>query len=370
MPAPLRVLLVAPFGGARWTSISAYANGIAAWESGEVSFDVAEAPWWNPPSLLEGAGRKWWREGAVRKAAAGHYDVVHLTDQALGHHARRFNRQAVMVTCHDLMPFAVPRYYRTRIEGTVKRAFLRHSIAGMLTADRIVAVSDYTAGELRRLHRVPAGRLSVVPNMVRPAFRPVEDAEDVLARAGITLPRRPRVLSVGHAGPYKGLESLLEALAMPGLGAATLVRVGSRLTSRQSGLATTVGVAPRIAELGRLPDDLLAAVYSSCDVLAQPSIAEGFGVPVIEAMACGLPVVVSAGGALPEVAGDAGLIVTLDRPHHAGSLATALGQVCYAGDATTEARREGGLRRAQAFAPEAVMPRLLDAYRAAIANRG
>jgi glycosyltransferase involved in cell wall biosynthesis len=300
---------------------------------------------------------------------AGEYDVVHLTDQALGHHVRRFSRQPVVVTCHDLMPFTVPRYYHNRLESVVKRGFLRHSIGGMVKADRIVAVSEYTASEIERLPQLGAERVTVVPNIVRPVFHPVDDAEAALGDAGIQLPPRPRVLSVGHAGPYKGLEFLLRALATRDLTGASLVRVGSRLTKRQRRLAASLGVISRITELGRLPDELLAAAYSACDVLAQPSIAEGFGVPVIEGMACGLPVVVSDGGALPEVVGAAGVVVPWEGASDPGLFHARFAAAAREALVEPPGRGQLGLGRAACFTPDVVVPRLLDVYRAAIASR-
>lgn len=353
-----RVLLVAPFGGARWVSISAYAGAIAA-NAGGVAFETVEAPWWNPPSLLEGARERWWREPRF----ARDYDVVHLTDHALGHHVRRFRARPVVVTCHDLMPFAIEGYFGSRREAVLKRAFLRHSIAGMLRADRILAVSEYTAGEIVRLHGVDRSRISVVPNMVRPVFAPVAQAETAV---GVPLPAGPRILSVGHSRPYKNLELLIAALASPRLRGTSLVRVGGRLTASQLALARRLGVDRRIHELGRLPDAALAAAYSACHVLAQPSLAEGFGVPVVEAMACGLPVVTSDGGALPEVGAGAALVSPLSSGPE--GLASALAGIIDS-PALAEELRAKGLGRAARFRPEVVLPQLFEAYGAAMATR-
>lgn len=364
MPGGHRVLVVGPLEGTRWRSITGLSATLAD-ELAHSGLDVstATAPWWNPPSVLDGARARWWRQTGIREAHQGKFDVVHLTDHALGHHVNGFaGRSRVVVTCHDVMPFSLPGYHRSRAERFFKRAFLRRSLAGLRHADRVIAVSEFTARELTQLLDLPQGLVTVVPNMVRRVFRPMDraHAEDTVATAGLTLPRGPRVLSVGHAGPYKNLEFLLRVMAEPGLREATLVRVG-RLTDPQRALAKELGVWERTRLAGPLSDETLAALYCAADVLAQPSRAEGFGLPVVEAMACGLPVVVSDGGALPEVAGDGGMVVPLGGALAVERFAEALEGLI----SDTRLRgqfRSLGLARAAAFHPDRVVPRLVEVY--------
>ncbi|MGH2632690.1 MAG: glycosyltransferase family 4 protein [Tepidiformaceae bacterium] len=360
------VLLVRPLPGPRWLSVSRYADEIFV-HGGltGASLTVVEAPWWNPASVVAGAGARWWRQTAVRGAARGDFDVVHLTDHALGHHVRRFAGAHTLVTCHDVMPWFLPGYFASRGEGLLKRGFLRRSVHGMLAADHILCVSSTTAADLVRIFDYDPARISVVPNVIDDVFEPNGAAVGELSSAGIALPGGPRILSVGHSGPYKGLELLIAALAEPSLAGAWLVRAGAPLTSAQRGLASRLGVEARITQLGRVDDPTLARLYGASDVLAQPSRYEGFGIPLVEAMACGLPVVCSDGGALPEVAGGAARIVPLTASDGDDSraFATALAEVIE-NHGVRAALRTAGLERACRFRPGNVMPELGRVYAA------
>lgn len=364
MPGGQRVLVVGPLQGPRWRSITGVSDTLAD-ELARAGTQVARAsaPWWNPTSLLDGLRARWWRQPGIQGARDGEFDVIHLTDHALGHHAGGFAGKArVVVTCHDVMPFTLPGYHRSARERVVKQAFLRHSLAGFRRADRVIAVSEFTAREATRLLDLPPHLVTVVPNMVRRVFRPMERAvaEAALATAGLVLPSGPRVLSVGHAGPYKNLEFLLRVMAQPGLRQVTLIRVG-RLTERQRALATDLGVAERIVYAGGVSDEALTALYGAVDVLAQPSRAEGFGLPVIEAMACRLPVVVSDCGALPEVVGDAGIVVPLGGEAAVERFAEAV-EGLMSNARLRDQFRGLGLVRAATFHPDRVVPRLVEVY--------
>ena len=368
MSSVRRVLLVQPQSGARWRSITAYAESLRALlEDAGPEVATAEAPWFNPPSVIEGLRSRWTAQPNVQRAAEGAFDLVHLTDHALAHHVGRFARNAaVVVTCHDLMPFTTPGYYAPGPEGPLKRLFLRRSIAALKQADITVAVSEFTSGEAERFAQVPRERILVVPNVVRAGFVPMErsTAEARLAEAGVRLGQRKRVLSVGNDRAYKNLPALLEAMAQPELAACELVRVGP-LTKEDRARIERLGLSRRLFVVDGLDDSLLGALYVACDVLAQPSLAEGFGIPVIEAMACGLPVVVSDGGALPEVAGQAAAVVQLAGEDFTGRLAAALRTALDIPDDWVAA----GQTRARGYSAEAVTPRLLAAYEAAFARR-
>ncbi len=367
MPFNGRVLLVGPLAGSRWRSISHYTATLAeALRAAGVEVDTVAAPWFNPPSVARGLRARWWRQPLVQAALRGEFAVVHLTDQALAHHVRRFRPHApVVVTCHDLMAFEVPGYFHGRFEGALKRAFLRRPFASLKQADAVIAVSKYTAGAIERRRAAPRERVHTIPNIVRPVFRPMprDEAEAAVAAAGIVLPRSPRLLSVGHAGGYKNLEALITALSLEGARDANLIRVGG-LQRHHYRLARELGVRDRIVLRPGIDDGALAALMNACDILVQPSLAEGFGLPVAEAMACGLRVITSDGGALPEVAGDGGAVFARDgtaglraAEHDAQAIASLIPVA--RDDAELAAR---AVARAAAFASASVVPQFIELY--------
>lgn len=358
MTSVRRVLLIEPFEGARWRSISAYADALRETLSlAGIEVESAQAPWFNPPSILTGWRKRWWRQPAILEARHGRFDVVHLVDHGLAQHARRFRRVgAVVTTCHDVMPFTVPGYYASRREALLKRAFLRPSYRSLAKAHTVIAVSRYTASELERKF-APHVPIAVVPNVLRQGFGK-EPAEG-------SLPTET-VLSVGNDRAYKNLPALIEAMARPALAHIHVDRVGPPLEGRTLELARRLGIDRRIRYRSAPDDAALAAIYRESGVLAQPSLAEGFGIPVIEAMACGLPVVASDGGALPEVLDEAGIVVPLASRDFPAAFAAAIGRALRERD-TLAAR---GHDRVTAFTPSAVLPALLEAYELALSSRG
>jgi alpha-1,3-rhamnosyl/mannosyltransferase len=238
----------------------------------------------------------------------------------------------------------------------------------MLRAARIVAVSQNTAEDLVRVLGVDRSRVSVVPVPINPAFATQRDGPGCLAQHGITLPAGPKILSVGVTRRYKNLEFLLGCMARRELAGVSLIRVGRRLTERQQRLAARLGVTERIIELGNVRLDSLLSIYRSCEVLAQPSLYEGFGMPVAEAMASGLPVVCSTAGALPEVAAGAAQLVEIGGPDAQAArrrFAVALREVID-NPALRGRLISAGCVRARAFEPEVVARQLFGAYREAL----
>jgi glycosyltransferase involved in cell wall biosynthesis len=236
-------------------------------------------------------------------------------------------RIPTVVTVHDLAvlryPDAFPRWTRTYVPRIVP--------AMVRAAKRVIAVSDFTAGEVEELLAVPRERIAVVPNGVEPVFAP----EGPRAEGDY-------VLAVGTLEPRKNLERTIEAAA----------RVGAEL--RVVGAAGWGGVEARGAHvewLGHVDDDELARLYRGARCVVYASLYEGFGIPVLEAMACGAPIVTSRGGATEEVAGGN---ATLVDPLDVGSIAAGI-----------ESATVRGVEHARSFTWAETARRTVEAYREA-----
>ncbi|HEX7263846.1 MAG TPA: glycosyltransferase family 1 protein [Candidatus Dormibacteraeota bacterium] len=209
-------------------------------------------------------------------------------------------------------------------------------------ADRVIAVSTNTARDAEDLFGVPESRITIVPHGVSPGLRPMSSEELVATRERLDLPER-FILFVGTIEPRKNLLTLLEAWAMM-RDRPDLVIVG--------GWGWDYGpIRDRISRLGdgvhhldALEPKFLPAVYNLARVLAHPAWYEGFGLPPLEAMACGTPVVVSDTSSLPEVVDGAGLVVPAGD---ANAWRVALEKVIGDQDLATDLRRRGILRAAE-----------------------
>jgi glycosyltransferase involved in cell wall biosynthesis len=215
-------------------------------------------------------------------------------------------------------------------------------------AARVLAVSELTKRDLIELYGIAEKKIVVVPNGVDPAFTP----------DGPRLNGEPYALFVGALQPRKDAGTAIEALALVGDGAPRLVVVGQdkggRAEAQRS--AERNGLAARVEFRGHVPQEELAALYRSAACLVFPSRYEGFGLPVLEAMASGTPVVTTTAGALPEVAGEAAILVEERNPVAlAGGIERAL--------ADRERLVAAGLERARRFTWAETARRTLDVYR-------
>ena len=262
---------------------------------------------------------------------------------------------ATVVTTHDLFAAIEPRWFAPRV-GWQLRMTQRHAA---LTANRVIAVSECTRRDLVERFRIPPDRISVVYNGVdHTRFHPAEvDAEAVARRFGVPY---PFILCLGSLMPWRNAPRLLRAASRLQLG---LLFVGRDIW----GTDPTQRIAAehswswaRFA--GYVPDAELPELYAAAQVFAYPSLYEGFGIPPLEAMACGTPVVASTAGALPEVLGDAALLVD---PRDESSLAEAL----QAAAEDQGALRRRGLERAARYHWDAVANQTWQVYAAAAHSR-
>lgn len=254
-------------------------------------------------AALEAAGVPWtgWDGGAVPAPVLWH-PVAEL-DRAVEGVAR-------VPTLHDvspLLPDPRPAPVRWRRARRFRRRLARLARDGTAFA----AVSEDVRRRVLELHPELDGRIVVVPHHPAPAMRPLTASERAAALERLGL-GEGFVLFVSALRRHKNWEGALAAFAAlpePLRRRHPLILVGDRRRAgrRPERLAARLGLDPgQVRFLGAVGDDLLPALYGAAAVLIHPSFGEGFGLPVLEAMACGAPVVVSANTALPEVAGEAG----------------------------------------------------------------
>jgi glycosyltransferase involved in cell wall biosynthesis len=219
----------------------------------------------------------------------------------------------LVVTIHDLMFLVYTEYdsWRSRPKNAL---FKRMATWVGRRADLIIADSDYSARDIERLLGLDIAKVQVLPIGLDESYRPVED-EDVLGemrgRYGI---ERPYIFYLGNFKPHKNVQALLRAFA--GLEGKFreeyLLVLGGKpdaWTDERKGLAKELGIGEQVRFIGLVSEEDMPALYSGAELFAFPSLYEGFGLPPLEAMACGAPVVASNRTSVPEVVGDAGLLV-------------------------------------------------------------
>jgi glycosyltransferase involved in cell wall biosynthesis len=251
-----------------------------------------------------------------------------------------------VVTLHDLAFLLYPathtpasRVYYTATGESVRRA------------ERVIAVSQRTASDAVRLLGVDPSRIRVVHEAAAPGYspRPRDRLPALAERLGFDPdPSRPYVLFVGTLEPRKNVTLLIEAFAeLRRHVDAQLLIVGARgwLDEPIFAAHARSGVGSAARFLGSLGEEDLAVLYSHAGVFVLPSLYEGFGLPVLEAMACGAPVVCSNAGPLPEIAGEAALLLKPEDPQ--AWAATMLGVLTNSADAAE--LRGRGFARARTF---------------------
>ncbi len=253
-----------------------------------------------------------------------------------------------VVTVHDLAFLAHPEAFHT-----AKRRYLTAMTRlSVHRAQRVIAVSGHTRNDLVRHFGLRAERVTVIPNAADARFRPTDDSNAISRfKDAHGLPDH-FILFVGTLEPRKNLRRLIEAFAS--LAAdhreTKLVIVGAAgwLTSDLAPLVQTRGLSNRIIFTGYVPDDELPLWYQAATIFCYPSLYEGFGLPVLEAMACGTPVITARTSSLPELTGDAALLVD---PTAVTELTDALKTVLADGS-RRHAMSQAGLARARSFSWE------------------
>jgi glycosyltransferase involved in cell wall biosynthesis len=355
----MKVMLVLPVAGASASGIGRYAAQLRR-ALLSASIPVTPASFRYPP----GAKRFQVLQAFPIGIDGPRGDVVHLP-QILGSSVLLANRvRRAVVTVHDLGALYCPE--DQPLNDWLSRRVLRISLRAMRRAHHVLAVSEFTRGHLVRAGFAPERVTTVHLGVDSAAFTRKTDAASELARrygldSAMTF---PIVLYVGNEQPRKNLGVLVEALARLRRDGVAFhwIKIGSPVYAPgRDDLLRRIdreGLSGSVTLIDHVPDGDLPFFYSAASVYVQPSLWEGFGLPVLEAMACGTPVVAARAGALPEVCGDAAMFFD---PRNSADLAAEIAT------ALTDARRGDDLRRkgvarASSFTWEATAARTRDVY--------
>ncbi len=305
---------------------------------------------------------------AYPKFPGENFDVLHSPYPGLP--SRGLTREVVRVlTVQDLIPVQAPQFvpadHPRYFHGVLKSIDVEH--------DWVVSASEYTKQELCDHIGIAPERVFVTPWAAADHFRPIQDPEHVAAaRRRYGIPEGEYLLSISTFEPRKNLAHLIRCFLrlraeQPEL-QSRLVLVGpssGQYDQLRSAVGTDASSLPDLVFTGYIPDEDLSAIYSGAAAFVYPSLYEGFGLPPLEAMQCGVPVITSNTSSLPEVVGDAALMVA---PTDADALCDAMHRVL----TDTELRQRlvvDGLERAREFGWTECAARTVAVYRQALRDQ-
>lgn len=293
--------------------------------------------------------------------------ITHLPAQQMTTLLWRYPRlQSVVVTVHDIIPFLV----RQNAEQSTFRhpfdvVFDKLAMEGLKRSDAIISVSNYTKKTITEVLNYSPERVYVVhEGVTQEIFRPRNIPSTFYHRYRLD-PETPYILFVGSENPRKNLPLLIDAFSqiIKADPSVKLLKVGSSEYLPQAEMLKKkifdLDLEEKILFFEHISDEDLAYFYNLADLFVFPSLFEGFGLPPLEAMACGTPVVCSNAASLPEVVGDAALMID---PYDVDMLAEAM-QAVLSDEALRKELREKGLRRAAEFTWQRTAQETIKVYR-------
>lgn len=348
----LRVALCADFPEERWPSMDRVASMLhdQIQRHHSETFDVDEVcpPFVRAASRVPLAGRsraafnadrflnRFWRYPRHIEALAARYDLFHIVDHSYAHLAHALPAARTVVTCHDLDAFRSVLAPNDEPRSEAFRTITGNILTGLQRAACVMCDTAAIRDELAARRLVASDRLVVAPLGVDDVFFTRGDAaaDRVAARLVPVAADAIEILHVGTAAPRKRIDVLLRVCGalVPEMPQVRLTRIGEALTPDQQQILRDVGMVDRLTTVNDVDEPTLAALYRRATLVLQPSDREGFGLPVIEALASGTPVVASDLPVLREVGGS--VVV-----------------YCPVGDVEAWCRAVGGLVREQREAP-------------------
>lgn len=296
------------------------------------------------------------------------FDLFHIVDHSYAHLVHELPPERTIVTCHDLDTFRSVLEPQLEPRSRLFVAMTRRILDGLRKAAWVTCDSLATRDELLKHEIVPAARAVVIPNGVHPSCSPEPDAladEEAARLLGSARDEAIELLHVGSTIPRKRIDVLLRVFAavVREFPNARLVRAGGAFTSEQLRLVEQLGLSDAILVLPKLSRETLAAVYRRAALVLQPSEREGFGLPVVEALACGAPVIASELDVLREVGGEAAMYRPVADVEAWSEAVVALLHERRDDKQAWEARRVAGLEQAAQFTWSAYANKMVALYR-------
>ncbi|WP_009632904.1 glycosyltransferase family 4 protein [Synechocystis sp. PCC 7509] len=367
----MRVAILRRAAGASF-SMDVYADGLVAglkasrpeWEIVEIA-PMDDRQQQKNNSWLTGLEKyyeRYWRYPLTLKQKKA--DLFHVIDHSDGHliYWLKKNHQPIVVTCHDLINLVNPENVTNQARiPAISMAVWKYAVQGLKKADRIIAVSAHTAKDIVQQLDINKEQIAIVPDAVEILFHPLAADKVAFFRSQHHISAETMcLLHVGSNHPRKNVSTILKLLAALKIQGFSihLWKVGADFTEEQKTFIQTQALETSVSYLGKPNKQTLVEIYNAADVLLSPSHYEGFGMTVIEAMACGTPVIAANVTSLPEVVGDAGV---LTEPTDVSAMVAAVERL-YQDSNYRQSLREKGLNRAKLFTWEATAKAIATEY--------
>ncbi|AFW95850.1 MULTISPECIES: glycosyltransferase family 1 protein [Nostocales] len=282
--------------------------------------EVAPHPWsksqenlWHSGTGIRKYYERYWHHPQQVCQVEG--DIYHIIDHTNAHVAYWLKKKGkpIIITCHDLVQFVYPEILKGQSRfPAFSMASWQFSVKGMCYVDCVIAVSSNTAKDAHERLGIALDKIVVVPNGVEASFQPLPSEEIKYFRQKYQrLPEEICLLNVGSTHQRKNIITVLKVLKtlkQRGI-SVRLWRSGGKFMAEQTAFIKEHNLDQDILDFGIADKNILLQVYNAADVLLAPSLYEGFGLTVLEAMACGLPVITSNISSLPEVSKGAAILV-------------------------------------------------------------
>src|SRR5436305_4628429 len=318
---------------------------------------------------------RFWDYPHFARRLLSEFDLFHVIDHSYGQLVHELPSERTVITCHDLDTFQCLLDPEREPRSVFFRKMMNRSLSGFRRAARVTCDSVATRAQLLNHDLVPAERAVVVPNGVHPSCspdpHPAADAQ-VAKMLGAEANGQIDLLHVGSTIPRKRIDVLLKVFSgvREVLPSSRLLHVGGAFTPEQSKLLTQLRLHESVLALPKVGRDVLAALYRRAALVLLPSEREGFGLPVVEAMACGTPVVASDLDVLREVGGSAATYCSVGEVAAWSKSVIELLRLRCTDERQWDKLRTAGITQAAKFTWREYVARTVELYREVLSSCG